>query len=187
MIDVQGLFEYGDKLRRENELDSAWSVFSQTLHLVDLLNKSDDSFDLHKLKFQLLSEIGKIQQEKNLLEAADATFISAEALRTKFLAETDIPPIEHVGLLKWQQDYNTLEEFFAEDQYYAVLAMAKTTADEIEKLGDSAMTRNHRRLLMKLYDMIYRAYEAVDEPVQAAIYDEKAEDISFIHGFDRFA
>ncbi|MDD3504052.1 MAG: hypothetical protein PHE63_08215, partial [Eubacteriales bacterium] len=78
MIDVQDLFEYGIKLRRENELDSAWSVFSQTLHLVDLLNKSDDSFDLHKLKFQLLSEIGKIQQEKNLLEAADATFISAE-------------------------------------------------------------------------------------------------------------
>jgi hypothetical protein len=59
--------------------------------------------------------------------------------------------------------------------------------EEIEQLGDSAMTRNHRRLLMKLYDMIYRAYEAVDEPVQAAIYDEKAEDISFIHGFDRFA
>jgi hypothetical protein len=118
-----------------------------------LLNKSDDSFDLHKLKFQLLSEIGKIQQEKNLLEAADATFISAEALRTKFLAETDIPPIEHVGLLKWQSDYEILIESFEDEQYYGVLAMAKSTAEEIEQLGDSAMTRNHRRLLMKLYDM----------------------------------
>jgi hypothetical protein len=39
MIDVQGLFEYGDKLRRENELDSAWRVFSQTLHSLIYLIK----------------------------------------------------------------------------------------------------------------------------------------------------
>ena len=106
-------------------------------------------------------------------------------LRVKYLGESDVPPIEQVGLLKWQNDLDQIQEFVAEDQHYAVLAMARDTAAEIEAISDSAKSRNHWRLLMMIYDILSNSYTIIDEPEKATEYDEKAEDIAFVHGFDR--
>jgi hypothetical protein len=185
MIDLYEQYNEGIRLRDAERLDAAWGVFFSTLHLTELMIREGASINLYKLQFDLLCEIAKIQKEKDHLQAADTTYITAEALRVKYLGEADIPPIEHVGLLKWQNDFDQINELVAEDQHYAVLAMARDTAAEIEAINDSAKSRNHWRLLMKIYDIISNSYTVVDEPEKAVEYDEKAEDIAFVRGFDR--
>ena len=185
MIDLYERYNEGLRLRDADRLDAAWGIFFSTLHLTELVIREGATINLYKLQFDLLCEIAKIQQEKDHLQAADKTYIAAEALRVKYLGESDIPPIEHVGLLKWESDLNQILEFVSEDQHYAVLAMARDTAAEIEAISDSAKSRNHWRLLMMIYDILSNSYTIIDEPEKATEYDEKAEDIAFVHGFDR--
>ena len=185
MIDLYERYNEGLRLRDADRLDAAWGIFFSTLHLTELVIREGATINLYKLQFDLLCEIAKIQQEKDHLQAADKTYIAAEALRVKYLGESDIPPIEHVGLLKWESDLNQILEFVSEDQHYAVLAMAKDTAAEIEAINDSAKSRDHWWLLMRIYDIISNSYTLIDEPEKAAEYDEKAEDIALVHGFDR--
>ena len=187
MNNIKAQYDRGVNLHKEGRLDAAWCVFLKTLHLLELSSLQKADIEIHKFRFFVLCEIGKIQQEKNKLEAVDATFIKAESIRSEFLAETGVEPVEHVGLLKWQNDYDTLVEMAEQNLHYAVLAMAKSTAEEIEELEDCQITRNHRRLLMKIYDIISRSYEGIEEPEKAAEYDDKVEDIAFIYGFDRFS
>lgn len=187
MIDLQEQYQEGIRLRDEGRLDAAWGVLFRTLHLVELVSKEEVSVVNRKLKFDLLCGIGSIQQEKNYLEEADKTFFRADALRAELMSHMDIPPLPMLGLLKWQKDYKMLTDLFEEEQHYAVLAGAKQAAEEIEQMDQNRMTRNHWRLLMKIYDMISSSYTAIDEPEKSAEYDEKVEDIAFIHGFDRFS
>lgn len=187
MVDLQELYRSGIRHKDEGNIDAAWSIFLRTLHLLELVLKQDDSIMHKKLKFDLLCGIGGIQQKKNYLEEADKTFFIADSLRAELISKMDIPPIPMLGLLKWQKDYEMLTEFFDEEQHYAVLAGAKQAAEEIEQMDQNRMTRNHWRLLMKIYDMISSSYTAIDEPEKSAEYDEKVEDIAFIHGFDRFS
>lgn len=179
--------EHGKQLKEADQIDAAWSVFYKALLEVEYQLKSVDQTTLRKEQFDCLYEIGLIQQAKFHHEAAYKTFEKAENIRLSYLSELQLAPIQYVGLPKWKNDFKTIQQLEKDEHYYALVDVGKRLIDEIESLDYSQQTRDHWRLLMQTSEALYMAFSAIDDPEQAEIYDEKAEDLSFMHDLDRFS
>ena len=178
-------FEHGIHLINTGKEDAAWSYFYKLLQQIE--SSQPLSQEIHKIRFMILYEIGKIQQNKHHYDAAKITFEKAELIRKTFLADLDIEPIKQIGLPKWEADFEMMKELDQNEHYFALVAMGQLTIEEMEALDYSEQTRNYHRLLWRICELMYRSYVAINEPEKADLYDAKAEDIAFIHDFDRFS
>lgn len=180
-------FEHGMLLRNQGNIDAAWNVLYKVLIQLEYLLTSEENPSLRKEQFDCLYEIGLIQQEKYHHEAANRTFEKAEQIRLTYLADLNLSPIQQVGLPKWQSELDMMAQLERDEQYYALVDVGKRVIDEIESLDYSLQTRDHWRILWQTSEKLYRAYIAIDEPEKAEMYNDKAEDLAFMHDFDRFS
>lgn len=184
---IEQYFQRGMDFLEEGKTDAAWCSFYKALQQLEYHDTFEKDLYFHKLRFMILCEIGKIQQNKYHHDAAKSTFEKAETIRKTFLMELGIEPLKQVGLLKWEDDFETMKTLEADEQYYALVNMGELLIDELESLDYSAKDRAHWRLLLQCYEMMNRAYDAIQEPEKAEAYDEKAEDLAFLQDFDRFS
>ncbi len=180
-------YEQGMAFKNSGQLNAAWCCFYKALQLLEYQMLSETDSHLHHLRFLLFNEIGNIQQANGFMKAARESFEKAEAIRKEHLSELNVPPANKAGIILWQEQLNDMKNLEKNEQHYALITIGKSLSEELEALDYNQRARENRRILWMVYELMTRAYVAIGENEKADFYDERAEDLSFMHDFDRFS
>ena len=180
-------YEHGMELKNAGQLNAAWCCFYKALQYLEYQMSSKTDPQLQHLRFQLINEIGNIQQSNGYIDAAKESFDKAEAIRKEHLSGLNVPPANSTGIILWQEQLNTMKELEQSEQHHALINIGRSLSEELEALDYSLQNRENRRILWMVYELMARAYVAIGNTEKADFYDEKAVDISFMHDFDRFS
>ena len=170
-----------------NELDKVWCKFYKIVDLLDVIQEKEIDLELYKIKYKMLNAISDIQMKKKYFDASKNTFIQSEKIRTKYLIN-EFPKSEtKIAFFHLLEQKETINIAFDAEHYEIVLTLGELLIKELEALSYDEQSKKDRRLLWQVYELLHLAALALDNKEKADEYEEKAEDLAFIHGFNRLS
>ena len=178
------IIEICKKMINENKIDAAWCMLYKKLDYINYTNKNKNK-ETYLLMYEIIVQLGYIQQIKGYFEEAEKNFIKAEELKKEKLMNTNTTSIERANQILWHKKEKETVKLWEENEFDKCLLESKKLANELENLEYSLQTRKNRKILWNMYELINRLYLQKLDEINADIYDEKAENLAFIKGFDR--